>query len=60
MLEELKGIIEDFPGETPLELKIGPRIVRLGPGYRVNARNAAPPLRQLLRTPAPAPVAALA
>jgi DNA polymerase-3 subunit alpha len=58
VLEELKDIIQDHPGETLVELKIGPRIVRLGPGYRVNARNAAPPLRQLLRTPARAPVAA--
>ena len=58
VLEELKDIIQDHPGETLVELRIGPRIVRLGPGYRVDARNAAPPLRQLLRTPAPAPVAA--
>jgi len=58
VLEELKDIIQDHPGETLVELKIGPRIVRLGPGYRVDARGAAPPLRQLLRTPAPVPVPA--
>ena len=58
VLEELKDIISDHPGETLVELKIGPRIVRLGPGYRVDARGAAPPLRQLLRTPGPAPVPA--
>ena len=28
-LEDLKRIIEDFPGESPLELRIGPRVVRL-------------------------------
>ena len=25
VLEDLKRIIEDFPGESPLELRIGPR-----------------------------------
>ena len=40
VLEDLKRIIEDFPGESPLELRIGPRVVRLGEGYRVAARNA--------------------
>jgi DNA polymerase-3 subunit alpha len=48
VLEELKRIIEDFPGETPLELRIGPRVVRLGDGYRVAARSAGPELGRLL------------
>jgi DNA polymerase-3 subunit alpha len=48
VLEELKRIIEDFPGETPLELRIGPRIVRLGDGYRIAARSAGPELGRLL------------
>jgi hypothetical protein len=58
VIEELKRIIEDFPGETPVELRVGERIVRLGNGYRVEARNAAPELRRLLSTPAPTPVPA--
>ena len=40
VLEDLKRIIEDFPGESALELRIGPRVLRLGDGYRVAARNA--------------------
>ena len=55
VIEELKRIIEDFPGETPVELKVGERVVRLGNGYRVEARNAAPELRRLLSTPVPVP-----
>jgi DNA polymerase-3 subunit alpha len=55
VIDELKRIIEDFPGETPVELKVGERVVRLGNGYRVEARNAAPELRRLLSTPVPVP-----
>ena len=58
VLEELKRIIEDFPGETPLELRIGPRVVRLGEGYRVAARAAGPEIGRLLSSlaePVPAP-----
>ena len=49
-----KGEVE--PGESPLELRIGPRVVRLGEGYRVAARNASlkAELDRLL-SPAPAP-----
>jgi DNA polymerase-3 subunit alpha len=59
VLEDLKRIIEDFPGESPLELRIGPRVVRLGDGYRVAARNASlkAELDRLLSTAA-APVPA--
>ena len=47
VIEELKRIIEDFPGETPVELKVGERVVRLRPGLpRRGAQRrarAAPP-----------------
>ena len=50
VLAEVRRIIEDFPGETPLELMIGERILRFGNGYKVEARVAAPELRRLLST----------
>ena len=58
VLEELKRIIEDFPARRLLELRIGPRVVRLGEGYRVAARNASLKAeldRLLARAGAPAP-----
>ena len=43
-LEELKRIVEDFPGESEVVLEMetrgGPRRLRLGNGYRVAARHA--------------------
>jgi hypothetical protein len=56
VIDELKRIIEDFPGETQLELHIGPRVVRFGPSYRVDARSAAPELRNVLGSTAAPPV----
>src|SRR3954454_21668980 len=50
VLAEVRRIIEDFPGETTLELVIGERILRFGNGYKVEARVAAPELRRLLST----------
>ena len=50
MLGELRSGSPDFPGETPLELMIGERILRFGNGYKVEARVAAPELRRLLST----------
>jgi DNA polymerase-3 subunit alpha len=44
VIEELKSVFESFPGECPVLLEMhtsqGPRLLRLGPTYRV-ARNAA-------------------
>jgi DNA polymerase-3 subunit alpha len=44
VIDDLKSVIENFPGESPVLLEIhtssGPRLLRLGPTYRV-ARNAA-------------------
>ena len=43
VIDDLKRIFEDFPGECELVLEVhtsnGPRLLKLGPGYRV-ARNA--------------------
>jgi DNA polymerase-3 subunit alpha len=45
VIEELKRIVEDFPGESEVVLEMhtrtGPRRLKLGEGYRVAARNAA-------------------
>ncbi|MBB4663736.1 DNA-directed DNA polymerase III PolC [Conexibacter arvalis] len=44
VIEELKSVFETFPGESTVVLEMhtsnGPRVLRLGPSYRV-ARNAA-------------------
>jgi DNA polymerase-3 subunit alpha len=44
VIDDLKSVIENFPGESPVYLEIhtsgGPRTLRLGPTFRV-ARNAA-------------------
>jgi DNA polymerase-3 subunit alpha len=44
VIDELKSVFENFPGECPVLLEMhtsqGPRLLRLGPTYRV-ARNAA-------------------
>jgi DNA polymerase III subunit alpha len=45
VIDELKRIVEDFPGESEVVLEMhtrtGPRRLKLGEGYRVAARNAA-------------------
>jgi DNA polymerase-3 subunit alpha len=62
VIEDLKRILEDFPGESELVLEVhtsaGPRLLKLGEGYRV-ARN--PSLKaELDRLLAPARPLALA
>ena len=41
VIEDLKRILEDFPGESELVLEVhtsaGPRLLKLGEGYRVAA-----------------------
>ena len=43
VIDDLKRILEDFPGESELVLEVhtsaGPRLLKLGQGYRVAARN---------------------
>jgi DNA polymerase-3 subunit alpha len=56
VIQDVRDVIQNFPGETPVELRVGDRIVRFGPEYRVKARDAGPELRKLLSTTAPAPV----
>ena len=54
VIEELKRIIEDFPGETRARARghtaSGPRLLKFGNGYRVAERNAS--LKPELRPPA--------
>ncbi len=39
VIEDLKRIVEDFPGDSELVLEVhtpdGPRLLKLGAGYRV-------------------------
>jgi len=68
VIEDLKRVFEDFPGDSEVVLEMhtraGPRRLRLGEGYRVAGRNAAlkAELDRLLggatAAPAPVPVAA--
>ena len=57
VFDELKDIIQDFPGETPVELQIGPRTLRLGQEFCV-ARSAAPMLHRLVHATDAAPALA--
>jgi DNA polymerase III subunit alpha len=41
LLEELRHLVEGFPGEHELLLKVGPRRLRLGDGYRIRAEDSA-------------------
>ena len=45
VIDDLKRILEDFPGESEVVLEVrtsaGPRLLKLGEGYRVGAQRVA-------------------
>jgi DNA polymerase-3 subunit alpha len=61
VIDDLKQIFEDFPGEHQVELEVhtstGPRVLKFGDGYRVAARNASLKAELDRLLPAPQPVA---
>jgi DNA polymerase III subunit alpha len=44
LIGELARLVKDFPGETPVYLNVdtslGPKVLELGPGYRVKPSPA--------------------
>jgi DNA polymerase-3 subunit alpha len=51
LVDRVKRVLLDHPGDTPVHLRVGEKILRLPDGFHVDARNGLlPELRELLGT----------